>query len=560
MRKGSAHAAVVEFAGPYVEAKERTEAAVYDLWSERSVTFAAADQPRRHIVGKHVRYEDAGTLANLERVMDRVLLSDRLSSRLVFQLLACQSCAVPTLAKSARIPEAKLVALLRRWSDDPRPLVSIYGRAALLRLKLSNSIAEPISAQDVLLIDAVEEQLNEWGQKHPEQRSVVTISLNWIPSAKAKLQQAANGRAHKSARPKPFTKTGGNDPAPRLTFEPLLEVEANWNGLRRCSDTLDLVWSWNRVALLEPNGRVTELFQTKINPRPGTSPHGQDQVYIAAWDGELVWVASSLLGVQIFDRQGKRLDQLQNSAGNTVSDAPLPPITETDFTPRGSYVGSMNTSMWLYPLSPGRCFVMGRYGRYGRRWFGCIEPTGDCSMRWRYVPWHEVKTQAVRGPSGAGDVLDETFIPQYFVDYCDPLSEQRSLLLGRPSLDHRVLRKPLAFDVKSGAVSIFPNAVARGSGKILEVDEAGIIDPAPVFNSRAVRQSDGRFVLHTLVEPTPLSPEEQAKSPVRRSSPQLRSDVIPQSNWFYWPGDQWRRIDRKTGEVELLTPRSVSEK
>ncbi len=558
LRECRFHAAVAQFAEPHLEIKDRTDDAIYDLWAAKAMHFAALEQPRRFIAGNYLRFEDAETLASLVRVMDRVLLPDRLSSRLMFQWLGCPTCGVPKLVRSGRIPEAKLVAFLRRWSDDSRPVVSIYGRAALLGLKVSNSTAEPITPEDVELVTALERQLVEWGQKHPEQRDVAAkIVKELIHPTRAKLQQPVSRSVASSTRLKPRTSTGGTDPAPRLTFEPLPEVQANWIGLRRCSETLDLVWSWNRVALLTSNGGVTELFQTKFNPVPGTSPYGQDQIYIAAWDGELVWVASSLSGVQVFDPQGQRLDQLRNSTETSASGMDLPPITENSMTPRGASVGSMNTSLWLYPLRSGRCFVMGRYGVDGRRWFGCLEPTSDVSRRWRYAPWHEVKKQAVRAPSVGDEALDEIFIPQYFVDYHDPSSGQRSLLIGRPSLDLRLPRKPLSFDAASGAPSVFPHAVARGSNKILEVDDAGIIDPASVFNSRAVRQSDGRFVLHALVAPVPVNLEEQAKSPVSRSLPQFRSEVVRYGNWFYWPGRQWRRIDRKTGDIELLTSNAV---
>ncbi len=559
LRNGRVHPAVavaVHYSG---DAREYSAPEIYDQWAEPTLVRVIGMFALRYRSGPRSYYDDRNTLASLERIKERVLLSNQLSPRLVVTPFVFPQHPFQLLARSGRVDSSKLIELLQRWSDDPRLTVSIYGQMTLLSLKAANSIPTPISAKDIETASNVEKQLERFGREHPDQQLHVASCLKIVATAKSRLQAALGGQLASSARLKPWTSTGGIDPTPRLTFEPLSGVVADWVAIRRCNDQLDLLSSWNRVGLMEEPGKVREIFKTSFSPIPTLGREPGDQIYVAGWDGELVWVASSKSGVQVFDRQGRQIRQFRTDASSSSSDVALPPITVNSNVPTGLHASDL-TPLWLHPLEPGRCFVMGQVGRDGRRWYGCLERTDAGNQTWRYAAWHETKKQAARPLSAADDDLDEIFQPSNFLDYRDSKSQERWLLFGRPSIDFKAPRRPLAFNTETGAVTVFPQAVARGmtGWSLPMIDDVGaVVDPAYTQSSRAVPQADGSFRFDPVIPVVrgPAKPVEP--SAVRRLPAFLRRELIAHGEWLYWPGKEWRRVNRQTGEVQLMTPTPV---
>lgn len=541
----------------------RTPADIYNQWAPQMFD-AGMGLSKVSITPGHVRsYDDRETLANLDRVMERVLRRDFLAFNTVGMWLVSPQHPFSTLARSGRVPEAKLVEMLRRWSDDPRPDVSVYGRTLLLSLKASNAIREPKSPRDAELLTALQKQITDWYRTHPGESGTPSYTLNMLEKLRPQLApgSAPVGIATKPGRQAPNSKpqislTGGQDPAPRMTFEPLLDRRVDWVGIKRCSDKLDVAWSYTRVVLLPVGQPEIEIVKTDANLSASSSLGQQDVVCMVTGDADFVWVASSRSGVQVFDHQGQRLGRItltlnDNEPGQLPSIG-LPNINRMQ-------VSSTYQTLWLHSLGNGRCFVAGKMGVNGRRRFGCLKPAAQ-QAEWRFKSWLELKQAS---PATVTDhIIGPTFEPQYFVDYREP-SGKRSLLFGRPSKPAAAFdpsgSKPLAFDVSTGMATIFPHGVGRPTnhtGSQLPVDDLGCVLMAGMQgNSRAARQEDGSFRVIPL---TPQKPIPIANDVVRRFPSSSTDVLLPHEDWFYWLWGTWHRVHRQTGLVEQLNERPTS--
>ena len=125
---------------------------------------------------------------------------------------------------------------------------------------------------------------------------------------------AAGGRKKgHEATPNPIH---GADPYPKLAFEPLPNVTANWTLLTKCREDLDLMWSSDSVSVMRRPGEPKVICRSDLSDT-SIFNHHRDAIYSVAWDGEWVWVASASSGLRIITLDGEQVGQLR---GRSESD------------------------------------------------------------------------------------------------------------------------------------------------------------------------------------------------------------------------------------------------
>ena len=435
IREGAVHPSIVAAFGDPGSSAKMTPTDQYDLSSGRVLEHIIGRLPFRLAVSNAIRFDDRDTIRNLERFFEQTLSPDRLSSRVTMQLIRNQQGAIPYLVSSNRIASGKVVELLERWRSDPRPLLSYYGRVGLIGLKSAGVIGDPVTQSDLAELTAAEKFLDEWGRTHRDQQYLASVTAKQLSMLRGPLTEAISKGPVRSERRIPLSDLRGQDPYPRLAFEPIEGLAATWTMLTKCREGLDLVWSWESVGIMTEPGRVHVLWKPEFDPQRQKF-FDRDTIYSAAWDGEHIWVASSQSGVRILALDGSLVGQLRARSpdANSATDSELPPFEPAVLQPRGLIAFANTTPLWIYPLSVGRCFVAGRFGPDNRRWFGVIErePADAAKPVWKFSQWHQATQQPPRSPTNSDDSLDVTFTPMFFVDYTEPQTLRRWLMFGRP--------------------------------------------------------------------------------------------------------------------------------
>jgi hypothetical protein len=341
----------------------------------------------------------------------------------------------------------------------------------------------------------------------------------------------------------------GRDPYPRLAFEPLEALSGNWLDIQKVGDDLDVLWSMEQVAFLPKGGVIEIVFKAKAL---------SDRVVDVAWDGKYLWIGCRQTGLSIFDSRGRPVAKLpiRDSEESTAKNAQWRLPSQLD--------GPGVTGFHLCPLAPGRCFVTGGVPGDTRRWFGVVHfdpqrPLDESACRFEL--WHKAAKRPVTIPLGDDADVELYFDPVYLTDYTSRVEPKRRwILLGRPVNGFDVpARRPMAFDVETGRVSIFPVPIARNTTNM----------------HRAIHQVGDSFVFPSEIDITrfelPLTgregpPQVQSlleldTSPRRPGQPPfefLRTQLLPFDRWLLNPGSRWHRIDTRSWKLELLTEVPVS--
>ena len=589
IREGAVHPSILAAFGDPGSGggKNRTATDQYDLWTGKVFEFIIGQMPLRSTVSNAFRFDDRNTIRNLERFIEQTVSPDRLSAAVTMKLIRNGQGMVPYLISSNRIAKAKVIELLVRWRSDSRPLLSYYGRVGLIGLKSAGVIGDPVTQADLAELTEAEKFLAEWGRTHRDQEYLASVTAKQLSMLRGPLTEAMAKGPVRAERRMPLSDLRGQDPYPRLAFEPIEGLTATWTMLTKCREGLDLVWSWESVGIMTEPGQVRVLWKPEFDPQRQKF-FDRDTIYSAAWDGEHIWVASSRSGVRILALDGSLVGQLRARSpdANSATDSELPPFEPSVLQSRGFVSFANMTPLWIYPLSAGRCFVAGRFGPDNRRWFGAIERqpadaakprsrSRETSVRtltssatsdpvWKFSQWHQATQQPPRAPTDSDDNLEVTFTPMFFVDYTEPMTQRRWLMFGRPVVGgiKSPGRKPLAFDVMTGQPTIYPHVVARGligSFCVPAVVQRGnIVSPGQLEFTRSFPTETGDMRLETLFQQTPPTLPTEKRSSVASLSPQIRQQLIVDGDWLYGPGPTWRRIDTRTWKVETLTDSLVS--
>lgn len=514
--------------------------------------------PERHASVSPSRYDDTNTIGDLSRLFDDILRPDVFSASVLMRLTRF---GVPSLVISNRIPVADVIALLEQWRDRRGTLLEFYGRAGLLALKAHGGIKTAVNDVDLKEADWLTTFLSERRKSHPQETTLTPLGTQYVSEIRQKLEkrisQPLPGQSLRPAR----QYLSGVDPFPRLAFEPL-DVQANWTMLGPCGAGRDLVWSWESIGVMTAPGHVRTIATIAKEPA-GRLLAERDSFCSVAWDGELIWAASSQSGVRIFNLDGDGLGHFvltPEEADSTVAGSDrLPPVEKfTKHETRGFQAGmNSNLPLWIHPLEPGRCFVAGRFGKDRRRWFGVIERqplTEDRS--WKFTRWHQLTKP--KSATGSDDELDVIFSPTYLARFSEPDDSRRWLLIGR---DNQASNRPLGFDIKTGQVMLFPKSLSIPRTALCEVALAVGDNRIFVGEENSVRWDcrDTSDVpsLHKL---SSAAGSEQPSHDVIRQR-RLWShpyQLLSVGEWLYQPGTNWRRINTRTWDVEELTPSRVS--
>lgn len=561
IRGGGTHPVIVRAFGLSNDREARTVSEQDNEWSLGALSAILQRLPK-HFDGSPPRFDDKLTIVGLDQLFSEILPEGRLIPGLLPALMGRGQAHLPHLVASRRVPERELLGVWDRLQTHGKPLLEFYARFGRLGLKATGVSSASTTADDLAETKRLEEFLQAWQKAHPGEQLEVLGANRAVALLRSELQQAISSGGRKKGHTSTDNPIHGTDPFPKLAFEPLPNVTANWTSLTKCRDDLDVMWSADSVAVMRRPGEAKVICRSDLSD---TSPfnHHRDAIYSVACDGEFVWVASAGSGLRIVTMDGEQVGQLR---GRSESDPDpsdgrlLPPFEQVGIVLRGLSALTARMPMQLHSLGPGRCFVTGRFGKDKRRWFGIVSrdadpdgKAGNKSSSWRFTLWHQATKQPPSETSGTDDDTQLSFDPVFILDHVSPDDvRQRCLLLGRRTMPNQTSR-PLAFDLATGQVSIFPQAVCRTSesGNVQRVgdDLVGMVSNE-IFRAPLKSQSEARF--ETVYKLMPV---------IRPPAPTLygmRGQLLRTEHWLYNPGKLWHRVDTRNWQVERLTTEPVS--
>lgn len=452
---------------------------------------------------------------------------------------------------AGRLEAADVSRFYQRLTQTGKPLCKFYGRLGMLSLKLYLLQDEEIGSDAVREVDALLKSVRDSDTGDPDYRLIVTGYEHDLGKLRADVARKLQGPLRQKRHLSPKNPIPAFDPSPQVVFEPIEGIDANWLGLRKCTDDLDVAWSFDTVCALPRRGAVEEIFRVEL----GTSPRqAQDRIYSAQWDGENLWIACMTSGIWVVAPNGK-------TVGRVGADQGLPPHVAKGASRQRINVNPTlfgSQPPWpldLHPIQPGKCIAIGSFGNSSigtsagdkRVWFAEVSAREDDRGQVRFdVNVFHAATKASDDRSRTTDDDPKDAFDMAWLTECIAAGQphRRLLLVGRQTTDEAG-RFPLAIDLESLGVSVFPakfpssgyNWLDRyGVGKHVVVPGYGGMD---LFSPPS--QASSQWTRTPLIA---LAPEKQ---------PSLRPQLVPYQGALYNPGAEWRRIDTTTWQVQKLT-------
>jgi hypothetical protein len=537
-----------------IGADNQSELLQYQRWTSHAINMIVEIFPRRTRVGGGENFNDESrTLGDLHRFLTEIPPRD----------LPLMSMAELTMVKmnqhiaSGRLPIADVRKFYQRLKASDLPFNEFYARCGLLALDVHGGApAEPLRAEaksllgyfghvkpgdgDRLLVASAYRRHLENLLRAIDQRRGASVQQR--PPLPASPLPLSDPRPRLPVSPLPL-----GDPAPPISFTPTA-IAAPWIGASRCNDSLDLLWSFDRVDVMAAGGEVREAFGLDIKQ---WSFLASDMIYSAHWDGKNIWVATMKSGIFVVSPAGQLLGRVDSETG-------LPPYNAKQLTTqyRGASGAAFlrNTPLRLHAVEPGKCLAIGQFGGNQRLWFAMIErgeaDTFQVDVIHTATKLYDQTERSIADP--------ETVFPlRWTFLHTDPRrSDRRLLLAGRSPGLANVTWPPLAIDLDSRDVSILAPRVPVGFEQCV---------PQVERNGNLLSLRDGLFPWGSLKVLLPPRDESATAWSGRELAPQ--SDPRRQGSYFdafvhqgaiYNPGVHWWRVGGDLLSAEVINDRPLA--
>ena len=379
------------------------------------------------------------------------------------------------------------------------PVHQFYGGFGKLALRTKKLGDRPLEQSDLQLIDRIRSSISKWEQadRKVRARSASIARGELLKMRTAHEKQVSTGALIKTHR-LTTNRLTGVDPAPRILFEPIPDFNVAARFLIKVNDQLDLLWSRSEVSLMTAPGKTQPICGIR---------NDRDCVFHAACDGRFVWVASIADGIRIFDLNGQLQAQFTPDGQSDQSPDTLPtlPTGPCSNVVKVYFANPFARSIFLHPLSPGRCLVSGQIGADQRRWFGEVVRQSD-GKQWHFKSWLEASR--AMSDDEPNDPVDTRFQPAFFLRY--RLSRRADVTLTArpcPGNGSGIPKTAVAFDLETGQASVIPSmSIPHISSRIHEALQVG--SSVLVANDGLVRYSPptgrigGSWKTHTILSRT----------------------------------------------------------
>lgn len=455
-----------------------------------------------------------------------------------------------------------------RLQESKQPLDVFYARCGSLALRVYVDRASPLDAAalqdaDTLLksLYAARPELARMPAEVPAPgRSLAKLRAE---IAKRLAKQGASVAAEADAGDHPGKRPDGpqdvkrhplpNNPIPpsalcsRLAFTPIAGLTAEWHGWLKCTETLDVMWSCDAVYVMTQPGRIERILEIA-----GAKERvfAKDLIYGVVWDGQYLWVPCMTSGIHVLSPAGQVLGRIQAEQG-----LPAYEPVEWPREVRGLRLRLFSAPLQLYPIEPGKCLVLGKYGQHKRVWLAtAARGPGEGTFGVTVVQTFTKVPDSQAPRRDADDDLAEIFEPGGLLEY--PLAnadDPRRLLIGRRWGDLQKGRRPLAVDLDSLAVSIFPVRLPPSfnepfwwqwlavDGRVFVSGSRGIDVFSPPTDESATVWTAKSVVTY----PAGTSQAGPLGAPP--------AALLPQRAAIYAAGAHWFRIDRQQLSSEQFT-------
>ncbi len=550
-----------------------------DSWTHTGIYILSFLSPR--IGGSAISndgWDDRKTLDNLHRFLTQVVPRTMPLSRMAGLTLADSPFDLNGMIASGRLSADEVRDFYLRLQQSKQPLNEFYARCGLLSLQLNTAGKKKPDQQSLQQADELLAIATQFAQKDRHHTAESGTFVRFLNLTRNDIRRVVgvSPAAKRHALPRNLIAEG--DRKPRVRFRQIAGVATDWIGLLKCTEALDVAWSFNAVFVMQEPGVARTIYDG------GKS----ESIFSVVFDGHNIWIASMNKGVQVFAPNGNRLAMVQadldvkdarnakdarDAANGDAAQTTLPPydrVAVRTFV-RGLSVETMRRPLHLHVIGPGKCVLIGQFGKLQRIWFAAVELRSDatgqagCNVNVFHSATKEVGGQSVDASDGIGNRFD----PKWFTEFRPvPSSAERFLLIGRQFRDAASVntRWPLAIDLDSLAVSIFPHSV-HPNGKISNGPRFG-------YDGRLIHISYEGFIdLYSRIDaarvdgPSKTSVKEESSDTMnwKRStmfqcedaSERLRPQLVAHAGFLYLPGSIWRRIDRKSARVEQLSAKPV---
>lgn len=513
-------------------------ALMYSRWVGQAAQIIVQQRGLRPSRSGRMTWQSNDTLDAIRRLIESSLLENCPSRAIMQLLLSDRGQKLAQCISQGRISEQELEDFRRTLHKADSRVLNFYGRCLDSTLNWVAVKDHSTSAVATRLreLSQLEDWAAEWMQSHRE-----TIAFSFpvrMTLKRAQLDLKRRLRTPATSRwpttRKPFN---GSQPWPHLWFEKL-PVQADWARFTPATSDFDFVWSERSLARMEEPAAPTAIFEP---------PNESDVIRHVEWDGQHLWVGTRQFGIHVLTANGDVLAEFPQGTSTIRSANSLPAwnmdLMSGDTAPTRSMKPAPSHTFRLYPVSPGRCIVSGRQGEHRRRWTAAIQLD---SGKWKIRVLHEA-TVVPGSAAPTSPAIDMIFEPKWTLPI--PSADGQyplRLLMGRGQVNsYRVDRSPILLDLKSNSAKVLEGPFPLHS-------KGPIRFPVPVGN---------RFVIPVptgcqLVDATSPEPHNWTVTdiPFQEHFGNDRSLPIPliTGGSIVFPGRVWRRVDPKSGNVEVI--------
>lgn len=429
-----------------------------------------------------------------------------------------------------------LTHFYERLIQTKQPLNIYYGRLGLLALRVYMDRNETPAAKMLEEFEHLRERVVELGEAAGDPdakrryefflkrfRFDIVKRINDERRREQRMRAGPKTPPRVAARPTPKPRPGAS------AYQRVEEIKLvdgtrpnwHWRGLIKCTDTLDIMLTKYAVYAMSERGVARRIFEIE------RSAEVEDRIYIGSlyWDGQSVWVATTSSDIHVLAPDGE-------VRGYFAADEGLPPY---------------DAGLRLHPIGPDQCVAIGRFGKNKRMWFALIEREPDAEAAFRARVFHTATTVFRGEPDAPDNDPHEIFRPSWLMEYTNPQTAERLLLIGRDGASSRGGldgRPPLAVNLKTWKVSVFPSvpfdrpALLFGKHVLSFDDEGRVLLCSPPTDKRATWRCA-------------KLPEDAELAKIKYDT-WFGNGLLAYRGKIYNPGRCWRRIDPKTWRVEHL--------
>ena len=440
-----------------------------------------------------------------------------------------------TDTKSYRFTDKQYQEFLDRLSASDRPLVRVYGRYGKLcyrRYGKRESSLELLQEAQAIVTEAQKVGFDpaQYDYYMTQLRDEVTLlSRNLDRKTPASVRRVSKTTPTRASQPKSrillepieLTLAGPDRHGQKLSPKMRGRSPGGWTGslgYRPLGDGLDAFWSHGVVLFMRQPGKIVPVLT-----------NAQLSVNDVVTDGRYVWVAaSSEWGLSVLDRGGKELVRIAKDHG-------LPPCD--------------GFGMVVYPIRPGCVLAAGSFGNEHRAWIAMVEFNGSNGKV-------EVIHEATKvwdysnndNPNNTDPAM--TFVPEAMFEHVVPGPKPRRIIFilrrFNPLLVDPDTIKVWVYPVTDWHHQCFPRLDPPGDA-FLSID--GILWIAGAdrdFHSYRLDDGTGRL---RVIRDKPNWHIGNARA----------GSLARDGDWLYYAGSNWRRINLRTGDEELLVdnPRAL---